>query len=556
MYFRRKTSNGRVYLQIVESRREGDQVRQQVIATLGRVDELRASGQLERLLRSGARFAAKALMVSAAADDTAIKVAVRRIGPALVFERLWEETGCRAVISALAGARGHKFALERAVFLTVLHRLFVSGSDRAADRWREDYAIAGIAGLDLHHLYRAMAWLGEELPAKEQDGRTPFAPRCVKDVIEERLFAHRRDLFTKLDLVFMDTTSLYFEGAGGQTLGRHGYSKDHRPDLRQMILAVLLDGDGRPVCSEMWPGNTADVTTLIPVIDRLRRRFAIARVCVVADRGMISAETLAELEARRLLYILGVRERIDKLVRELVLDDPAPFVPLTLTKRGKEIDYEAKTVKLAGRRYIVCRNHQEAVKDAADRAAIVAALERQLARGDKALVGNTGYRRYLKTIRDDHFAIDPDKVEEDKRFDGIFVLRTNTDLNPLEAMLCYKQLWTVEQTFRTAKHLFSTRPIFHKLDETIRGHVFSSFLALVLKKALEDRIAPPEVFSKAGRAGSWPEIIADLDSLTETEMEQDGKRFVLRSAPRPAASLALRAAGVALPPTVRHIDAD
>ena len=556
MYFRRKTSSGRVYLQIVESRREGDQVRQQVIATLGRVDELRASGQLERLLRSGARFAAKALMVSAAADDTAIKVAVRRIGPALVFERLWEETGCRAVISALAGARGHKFALERAVFLTVLHRLFVSGSDRAADRWREDYAIAGIAGLDLHHLYRAMAWLGEELPAKEQDGRTPFAPRCVKDVIEERLFAHRRDLFTKLDLVFMDTTSLYFEGAGGQTLGRHGYSKDHRPDLRQMILAVLLDGDGRPVCSEMWPGNTADVTTLIPVIDRLRRRFAIARVCVVADRGMISAETLAELEARRLLYILGVRERTDKLVRELVLDDPAPFVPLTLTKRGKEIDYEAKTVKLAGRRYIVRRNHQEAVKDAADRAAIVAALERQLARGDKALVGNTGYRRYLKTIRDDHFAIDPDKVEEDKRFDGIFVLRTNTDLNPLEAMLCYKQLWTVEQTFRTAKHLFSTRPIFHKLDETIRGHVFSSFLALVLKKALEDRIAAPEVFSKAGRAGSWPEIIADLDSLTETEMEQDGKRFVLRSAPRPAASLALRAAGVALPPTVRHIDAD
>ena len=544
MYFRRKTSSGRVYLRIVESRREGDQVRQQVIATLGRVDELRASGQLERLLRSGARFAAKALMVSAAADDTAIKVAVRRIGPALVFERLWEETGCRAVISALAGARGHKFALERAVFLTVLHRLFVSGSDRAADRWREDYAIAGIAGLDLHHLYRAMAWLGEELPAKEQDGRTPFAPRCVKDVIEERLFAHR------------DTTSLYFEGAGGQTLGRHGYSKDHRPDLRQMILAVLLDGDGRPVCSEMWPGNTADVTTLIPVIDRLRRRFAIARVCVVADRGMISAETLAELEARRLLYILGVRERTDKLVRELVLDDPAPFVPLTLTKRGKEIDYEAKTVKLAGRRYIVCRNHQEAVKDAADRAAIVAALERQLAKGDKALVGNTGYRRYLKTIRDDHFAIDRDKVEEDKRFDGIFVLRTNTDLNPLEAMLCYKQLWTVEQTFRTAKHLFSTRPIFHKLDETIRGHVFSSFLALVLKKALEDRIAAPEVFSKAGRAGSWPEIIADLDSLTETEMEQDGKRFVLRSAPRPAASLALRAAGVALPPTVRHIDAD
>src|SRR6516165_12837433 len=429
MYFRRKNSGGRTYLQIVESRREGDQVRQQVIATLGRVDELQASGQLERLLRSGARFAAKAMVLTAAADD-ATKIAARRIGPALMFERLWEETGCRAVISDLAGARAHKFALERAVFLTVLHRLFESGSDRAADRWREDYAIADVEALDLHHLYRAMAWLGEELPAKEQDGRTPFAPRCLKDVVEERLFAHRRDLFTRLDLVLMDTTSLYFEGAGGQTLGRHGYSKDHRPDLRQMILAVLIDGDGHPVCSEMWPGNTADVTTLIPVIERLRRRFAIVRVCVVADRGMIAAETIAELEARKLLYILGVRERGDKLVRELVLNDAGPLLPLMMTKRAKQVDYEAKSVELAGRRYIVCRNHQEAAKDSADRTSILTALERQLAKGDKALFGNTEYRRYPKTFRDDHFAIDPDKVEEDKKFDGIFVLRTNTDLIP------------------------------------------------------------------------------------------------------------------------------
>src|ERR1700749_1497104 len=130
-----------------------------------------------------------------------------------------------------------------------------------------------------------------------------------------------------------------------------------------MILAVLLDGDGRPVCSEMWPGNTADVTTVIPVIDRLRRRFDITRVCVVADRGMISAETIAELEARRLLYILGVRERTDKLVRELVLDDPAPFVPLVMNKRGHEIDYEAKTGLLAGRRHLVCRHRQAAGKE-------------------------------------------------------------------------------------------------------------------------------------------------------------------------------------------------
>ena len=112
-------------------------------------------------------------------------------------------------------------------------------------------------------------------------------------------------------------------------------------------------------------------------------------------------------------------------------------------------------------------------------------------------------------------------------------------------MLVYKQLWTVERTFRTTKSLLETRPIYHKLDETIRGHVACSFLALVLKKELEDRLA--------GARASWPAVIADLDSLTETEVEQDGKRFLMRSAPRPGASLALSALGVALPPTLRQV---
>jgi hypothetical protein len=528
MYFRRKQSQGRIYLQIVESHRTGEQVRQRVIATLGRLDELEASGQLDRLLRSGARFVRQAMVLDAARTGDAPTIAVHRIGPALLFERLWAETGCQSVITRLARRRGYRFALERAVFLTVLHRLMRGGSDLAAERWREEYRIAGSDALDLHHLYRAMAWLGEELSADQQEGATPFAPRCTKDLIEEQLFAHRRDLFSRLDLVFMDTTSLYFEGLGGQSIGQYGYSKDHRPDLRQMILAVLIDGDGRPVCSEMWPGNTADVT----------------------DRGMISAETIAALEARGLLYILGVRERSDKLVRDVVLNDAAPFVPLVVEKRGKDTEYSAKAVTLGGARYIVCINHQEAAKDAADRTAILAALERQLRRGDKALVGNTGYRRFLKTGGDDHFAIDRTKAEEDAKFDGVFVLRTNTDLNPLAAMLRYKQLWTVEQTFRTAKHLLATRPIFHRLDETIRGHVFCSFLALVLKAELEARI------TALGQKGSWPAIIADLDALAETEVEQGGRRFMLRSTPKTAASLALRAAGIALPPTVQAIAAN
>jgi len=561
MYFRRKTSAGGAYLQIVESRREGTSVRQQVIATLGRIDELRESGQLERLLRSGARFADKAIVLDALDRGEAKVVAARRLGPALAFERLWEETGCRSVIERLAGARKHDFSLERAAFLTVLHRLCGGGSDRAADRWRQDYRIDGVEGLELHHLYRAMAWLGEELAEDQQDGATPFAPRCVKDVLEEELFACRRDLLTTLDVVFMDTTSPRIKSGGrgrpdsGASRLLQGSSARSPGSDPGMILAVLLDGDGRPVCTEMWPGNTADVGSLIPAIDRLQRRFRVNRVCIVADRGMISAETIAELEARELIYVLGVRERTDQLVRELVLDDPAPFVPFVLMKPRSEVDYEAKAVKLAGRRYIpgskspgTCRNLDQMKKDAADRATVVAALERQLKKGDKSLVGNKGYRRFLANPEGGGFSIDRAKVEEDAKFDGMFVLRTNASLSPLEAMLVYKQLWTVERTFRTTKSLLETRPTPGLDPGAIRGHVACSFLALVLKKELEDRLAA----AKSARA-SWPDVIADLDSLTETEVEQDGKRFLLRSAPRPAASLALSALGLALPPTLRPI---
>ena len=244
-----------------------------------------------------------------------------------------------------------------------------------------------------------------------------------------------------------------------------------------------------------------------------------------------------------------MRERTDKLVRELVLDDPAPFVPFVLIKERSQVDYEAKAVKLAGRRYIVCRNLDQMKKDAANRATIVAALQRQLKKGDKSLVGNKGYRRVLANPDGEGFAIDRAKVEEDAKFDGVFVLHTNANLSALEAMLVYKQLWTVERTFRTTKSLLETRPIYHQLDQTIRGHVACSFLALVLKKELEDRTAAADNSARA----SWPAVVADLDSLTETEVAQDGKRFLMRSAPRPAASLALAALGVALPPTLRQI---
>ena len=346
----------------------GAGVRQRTIRALGRKDALHASGELDRLIASLARHSERAMVLS---DMEAGRLACTRIGGPLLFGRLWERLGLGAVVNELVEGRGFEFALERAVFVSVLHRLFVSGSDRSCEKWMGDYAIPGIDGLRLHHLYRAMSWLGEEAePAAEGD----LAPRCVKDAIEEGLFERRRDLFTEMSLVFMDTTTLSFHGAGGGTLGAHGHSKDHRPDLRQMVVAAVLDGEGRPVCTEMLPGNTADTTVLLPIVDRLRSRFGIGRVCVVADRGMISAATIKALEERGLDYILGARERGTAAVREVVLRDSKPFVPLLIERGRGDTQLFVKEVAVDGARYIVCRNEAEAEKDRADRQAVVDGL--------------------------------------------------------------------------------------------------------------------------------------------------------------------------------------
>ena len=267
MFPRAKRSGKYTYLQIVESRWVDGKVRQQVIASLGRLDKLVDSGRLDGLTRGLARFCREVEIVNAMREGDLRGGAVRRLGPALVFERLWHEVGMDTVVTRLLEGRRFGFNVERAIFLTVLHRLFTSGSDRAAERWREDYALQGVEALELHQLYRAMGWLGQALPEQEQAGSTPFSPRCVKDLIEEALFVRRQDLFTNLDVVFFDTTSIYFEGEGGDTIGRRGKSKDHRPDLKQMVVGAVLDGEGRPVCCELWPGNTTDVKTLLPIVE-------------------------------------------------------------------------------------------------------------------------------------------------------------------------------------------------------------------------------------------------------------------------------------------------
>jgi transposase len=551
MFFRVKQSGPRQYLQIVENARANGRVRQRVLTTLGRLDELRQAGQLDSLLISGARFAEHILLLTAHRSGQIPAITTQRIGPTLIFERLWQETGCQQVISQLLAHRSFEFPVERAIFLTVLHRLCATGSDRAAQRWKTDYRIDGADEVELHQLYRTMGWLGQQLPADQQQGFSKLVPRCTKDVIEEQLFARRRDLFSALDIVFFDTTSLYFEGQGGDTLGQHGFSKDHRPDLHQMVVGAVLDGDGRPICCELWPGNTADVTTLIAVVDRLRQRFHIRKACIVADRGMISAEVVAELEATGRPYILGARMRKQKEVRDQVLADKKRFHEV-YGKRHKSTDpapLKVKEVQVANRRYVVCVNAEQVKHDRLQREQIVAALREQLRQGDKSLVGNKGYRRYLKVAGEGHFAIDDAKLRDEARYDGTWVLRTNTELSAADVALQYKKLWMVEQWFRSCKSLLETRPIYHHGDDTIRGHVFCSFLALVLRQELQARL------EARGHHFEWADVVRDLERVQYVEVAQADRHYRLRSELQGTAGPVFQSVGVAVPPTVQKVEA-
>jgi IS4 transposase len=197
---------------------------------------------------------------------------------------------------------------------------------------------------------------------------------------------------------------------------------------------------------------------------------------------------------------------------------------------------------------VVCHNEEQAAKDRADREAILASLEDQLKRGDKSLVGNKGYRRYIKS-EGKHWSVDRAKVQAEARYDGKWVLRTNRfDCEAAEIALRYKELWMVEAIFRATKSVLVTRPIYHKCDETIRGHVFCSFLALTLMKELEDRL------SAKGHELEWANVLADLEALRVVKLRSGAATCELRTTPQGVAGKVVQAAGVALGPTLRFLE--
>lgn len=527
---KRSVHNGTVYeyLQVVESFRDRGKPRQRVIATLGRRETIVASGALDGLLRSLARFSENLRVVEAVRTQGIVAHCSKSWGPVLVFERLWQNQSLPDILRRLARGRKFSFAPERVSFAMALQRLCCPGSDLQGSYWVDTVEAGGFQSLALQHFYRTAVFLAE-----------------VREQLEQELFHRDRDLFTQqLDVVFLDTTSVFVYRSEETAWRKRGYSRDRRPDLPQLVLAVAVDGSGWPVSWEVFPGNTADGKALEAMVDKMRERFQIRRVIVVADRGMISEKNISYLSDHQTVpyeYILGCRMRKQKEVSEQVLRRAGRYCEV-------EPNLKVKEVRVGGNRYIVCLNEEEANKDAAARQAILERLRNLLGtKGSKSLVGNKGFARFLK-IAKGSVRIDEQAVKADARFDGRFVLRTNTELSAKQVAQSYKSLWRVERIFREEKTTLQVRPIFHHRDDTSIGHIVASFLALRLEVDLQRRLDERKI------KVSWPCLMRDLGQVQAVRVELDGYNYLLRTDLQGVANQAFVAAGVRPPPLVTPLD--
>jgi transposase len=519
--FKNKDGSTRTYLQLVTTERVGSKVRQRVVANLGRLDELQEAGAIDRLIQHLARFSKKQCVLDKVRQIEAKQA--KTWGPVLIFRRLWEELRLSATFERLLERTEVETDFEEAAFAMVLNRLLDPMSKLRVSEWIKTIYRPEWDKLELNHFYRTLDFLAEH-----------------KVNFEQALYARVWDLFNlKLDLLLWDTTTTYFEGRAAEGLAEFGFSKDNRPDRVQVMIGVLVSRDGFPIGHEVFPGNTAEVDTFRQVVDKVQQHFNLRRVILVADRGMVSDKLLKEIEAAGLEYIVGVKMRKLKAVQE-VLSHPGRYHKVDSNLWVKEVAHE-------GVRYIVCFNPEERERDRQVREEAVARLKEKLKAGQvRQLIGNSAYRRYLR-LDGAKVTIDTETLEEEARYDGKYVLRTNCSLSPEDVAESYKSLWQVERAFRELKSGLDLRPVYHWTEKRIRGHIMVCFLALVLEMALRRKIRAQGVEVR------YDDLLLDLCQLKAVDLYVDGTRYLARTELTGRAEVAFRAVGVRPPMLVTEM---
>jgi len=531
MYVRFHTVRGRhnqayTYLELVYSERRNGKVQQERVCSLGRVEELQKRGAIDRMIAKLSEVARQRWVRA-----EALKLGTpwtREYGPLLLVRRLWRDLGLEETIEQLHRRRPVELPVEEALLALVVSRIIMPRSELGSYSWLKEKVYAPEwEGLELHHLYRSLDFLAEHM-----------------DAIEEGIFGRVRDLFSlNVKLVLFDTTSTYFEGRGPEGLAEFGYSRDRRSDRMQVVIGVLMTGEGIPVAHYLFPGNTADINAFRKAVADLRRRFPLeGDVVIVADRGVVAEPLLQALEAEAQGYIVGIPLHKWKAASK-VLASPGRYHKVAGNLRVKE-------TWLDGKRYIICHNPQREPEDARRRAEIVAEMEKQLAQGGLPKIAKRkGYGRYLEIEEKGKATINWRRVEQDARCDGKYLLRTAADLSPEEIALAYKELWRVEHAFRDLKSGLEVRPVYHWTPARVRGHIGVCFLALVVESALA------RLLCTYGCEESLVQVIKAVQEVKAVRVELDGNIFLTRTDLLPLAQKAFAAVGLRPPPKVQPLPA-
>ncbi len=540
---RNKDGTTRSYLHLLRSKRVNGRTRQELVCSLGRLDVMLSDGSLDRLIEGLARYSEKQWVQMQAQEGGWQKV----YGPVLVFRRLWEQLGLEKLLTDLQANTAIRFSIDEAVFAMVLHRLLDPGSKRATHQWLETVYRPQFETLQLQHLYRALDPL---LSGKEK--------------IEEALFIRNSNLFSlNVDLVLFDTTLVHFEGRGPEDLATMARPGNY-PDCVKVLVGLVLNGEGFPIAHQVFPGSTTDIKAFKAAIKDLKQRFNLRRVIIVADRGCVTDDLMAELEKKtpgepQIDYILGMRLRKNKEVQKEVLRRAGRYHEVT-------DNLEFKEVRVGEHRYVVCHNPEEEIRDRLRREEIIEHTRQELkTKGPKAFVMPRAIRRYIE-LNGGELKLKEKVIKEDARYDGKWVLRTNTELPTEEVALAYKSLWRIERTFRELKSGLEVNPVYLRTEDHVRGHIVICFLALVLEAALIRRLKKNVIPGPLCKTGislspdqgqeveiSYQETLRDLDKVRAIEIKANRKSWLVHTELAGKATLAFQAAGIRPPLRVQSL---
>jgi transposase len=465
MYIRTtKNQRGDAYYHLVEAYRQDGKVKQRVLMSLGRVE----NNRLEVLATAISKHLETVNIFNLSKEidiaDTYI------LGPLLVLERMSGNLGIKAVLQNIV--LQHKrlqFDFEKVVFTQMCSRFIKPVSKLSLyDNWvGRMYPEMVDHQVDLQHIYRSLDILADH-----------------KEEIEKFLYQWKKDLFTiNVDVVLYDLTTLRFESTREDMgdLRKFGYSKEMRTDCTQVVLGLLTDTEGIPLCFEVHPGNTFEGKTLQGIVEKMRGKFSIRRFIFIADRGLFSFENLDHIRADGGEFIVGLK--MGSMTKQLQKDfyDLSKFIWI-----NQELAFY-ETI-LNEDRCIITWSRTRAERDRKAREDILEKIRRKLAvekKLTKKFITNRNYKKYLKTEGEDHCELNHSAIYEEAKRDGFFGIITNVvSMSASEIVTHYKQLWKIEDAFGEIKGTLKTRPMFHWTDNRIIGHLVLCFLTYLCEAHL------------------------------------------------------------------------